>query len=124
MYKWRYYELICMKLRKIALWCAAVTMVLFLIATGGSFIAGIVLIPTVGAGWFVFKPVPEDKRIVVVTIAIVGALIAGYIAPLGIEELGQYLELRDQLVIGLIVLALTVSLGTSLEAIRRITPVE
>ncbi|WP_128906608.1 hypothetical protein [Halorubrum amylolyticum] len=113
-----------MELQKIALWCAAVTVVLFLIATGGSFIGRIVLIPTVGAGWFVFKPVPEDKRIAVVTIAIVGALIAGYIAPLGIEELGRYLELRDQLVIGLIVLALTVSLGTSLEAIRRITSVE
>lgn len=118
-----------MGLRTIAIWCVATTAILLVMVS-----AGVVMPPVTfllaallgigGAGWFVFKSVPANQRIPVVTIAVVGVLIAGYIAPLGIEELALSLELADQFVMGLLALSVVITLGMSLEAIRRITFVE
>lgn len=117
-----------MGLRTIAIWCVATTAILLgIVSAGGVPAVTFVLVAVLGiggAGWVVFKSAPAEQRIPVVTIAVVGILIAGYIAPLGIEELALSLELTDQFVLGLLALSVVSTLGMSIEAIRRIAFVE
>ena len=93
---------------------------LVIVFAGGVMTLYAVVAVLIGIGLFIIKKVQSDLRATIATISLTAVILAGLVIPTTMNELARGLDLRGQFVLALTALGVVVSIGSSMELIRRI----